>query len=110
MALFFDAQWFDARLVAAGLSRATLAAALGLNDAQIAEIWKDQRELSAREVALLAALLGVSPEDVANHGGISTPVPKAAADTSLTQIGERLARIERELAELKALVIALGRS
>jgi transcriptional regulator with XRE-family HTH domain len=103
MALFFDAQWFDSRLTAAGLSRAIVAQALALSEQQVGEIWKDQRELSAREVATLAALLQATPQDIATHAGISTPLPKPA-DSSLSDIAERLERIERALAELKALV------
>ena len=41
MALFFDKEWFDAKLESAHLSRADLARALGLTDTQVAEIWKD---------------------------------------------------------------------
>ena len=33
----------DARLAAGGLTRANVAAALGLTDEQVAELWKDQR-------------------------------------------------------------------
>jgi transcriptional regulator with XRE-family HTH domain len=98
VALFFDADWFDARLAAAGLTRAIAAQALGITGEQLAEVWKDQRELSARDVATLSALLGVTAEDVARHAGISTPVPRTAS------IEERLAKVERELAELKALI------
>jgi plasmid maintenance system antidote protein VapI len=104
MALFFDTAWFDARLAATGLTRGHLAATLGLSDEQVAEIWKDQREISANEVAVLAALFGVTAQDIAQHAGISTPVPKAAAD-----IEARLAKVERELAELKAQLTALGK-
>ena len=35
MALFFDSDWFDARLAAAGLKRADVAAALGLGEIEI---------------------------------------------------------------------------
>jgi transcriptional regulator with XRE-family HTH domain len=102
MALFFDAEWFEARLAAAGLSRALLAQALGLTEPQIAQMWKDQREISAREVATMAALLGVAPQEVATHAGISTPVPKQGDE--LADIRARLDRIERELAGLKAML------
>src|ERR1700685_2870549 len=101
MALFFDADWFDARLGAAGLTRAQLAHALALSEEQIAEMWKDQREISAHEVTLLAALLGAKPEEIAHHAGVSTP---SAHPVSLADIAERLARVERDLAELKALI------
>lgn len=101
MALFFDADWFNARLAASYLTRADLARALGIGDEEIAEIWKDQRELSARDVGTIAVLLGVAPEDIAEHAGVSTPVPRAD-NNQLAEIIARLERVERELAELKA--------
>ncbi len=64
-------------------------------------MWKDQREVSAREVALIAALLGAPPEEIARRAGISTPVPKQG-DAGLERIEARLARIEQTLAELAA--------
>ena len=99
MALFFDTQWFDARLAAAHLARGDVARALGLSDGEIAEVWKDQRELSARDVATLAALLAATPQEIAHHAGISTPVPKA--QISPTDLSARLERVEAELAALK---------
>jgi len=108
MALFFDSQWFDARLAGAGLKRDDVATALGLSAEQIAEVWKDQRELSANDVRLLAALLSVPAAEIASRAGISTPVPNDAPSHELAEIGKRLARVERALAELKALVLALG--
>jgi transcriptional regulator with XRE-family HTH domain len=99
VALFFDAEWFDARLAQAGLSRGDVAAALGLADTQIAELWKDQRELSAADVRVLAGLLGAGAAEIASRAGISTPVPR---DES---VEARLARIEAALAEIKALLL-----
>jgi transcriptional regulator with XRE-family HTH domain len=98
MALFFDSQWFDARLAALSLERADMAAALGMSESEIAEMWKDQRELNADHVRLIAALLGAAPAEVANRAGVSTPVPRDDG------IESRLARIEAELAEIKALL------
>jgi transcriptional regulator with XRE-family HTH domain len=100
MALFFDGEWFDAKLAASHLSRADIARALGLTDTHIAEIWKDQRELSAADVATLAALLAVTPQDIANHAGISTPVP--TTQPTLAQLAARLEKVEAELARLGA--------
>lgn len=99
MALFFDTDWFDARLKAAHLSRGDVARALGLSEGEIAEVWKDQRELSARDVATLAALLAVTPQDIAQHAGISTPVPKPAV--SVADLAARLERLEAEVAAIK---------
>src|ERR1700761_287274 len=100
MALFFDTQWFDARLAASHLSRGDVARALGISDSEIAEVWKDQRELSARDVATLAALLAVTPQEIAKYAGVSTPVPKTEA--SLADLVARVSKLEAELAELKA--------
>ena len=75
MALFFDSAWFEARLAERGLGRAALAAGAGMTDADLGLLFKDQRELSAAEVAAFAELLGAGPAEVADHAGISTPVP-----------------------------------
>ena len=99
MALFFDSQWFDARLNQAGLKRHDLAAALGLGEHELGEMWKDQREVTAGNVRVMAALLGVSREEVAQRAGISTPVPREAED--------RLARIEADIREIKAMLLEL---
>ncbi|HEY1630460.1 MAG TPA: hypothetical protein VGF56_04055 [Rhizomicrobium sp.] len=104
MALFFDTEWFDAAVAKAGLSRAILAQALGLSEAQLGDVWKDQRELSVHEVAILAVLLAAAPEEIARHAGISTPVPRAQSNPD--EVNQRLARIEAALAELTALVKA----
>jgi transcriptional regulator with XRE-family HTH domain len=99
MALFFDQAWFDARLAAAGLTRANAAAALGLSQEQIAELWKDQREVSARDVTILAALLGQPAAEVARRAGVSTPVPSAVP--TLEDLAVRVAALEAEVAALK---------
>jgi transcriptional regulator with XRE-family HTH domain len=93
MALFFDAQWFDARLAERGLTRAALAAASGMSEADLALVYKDQRELSAAEVAAFAEVLGVTPAQVALNAGVSTPVPET--------VDEKIAALEAELARLK---------
>lgn len=103
MALFFDSQWFDSRLASAGLKRADAAAALGLTETEIAELWKDQRELSAQDVRLLAALLGAAREEVAKRAGISTPAPKDGESLDM-----RVTRLEHDLREIKAALAKLG--
>jgi transcriptional regulator with XRE-family HTH domain len=107
MALFFDAAWFDARLQASGLARDDVATALGLSRTEVAELWKDQRELKADDVRLLAALLGSTPQEIATRAGISTPVPKETPSDHAA-IMARLDRLEREIGEIKALLQALA--
>ena len=109
MALFFDSAWFDTRLKSLGLSRSDLGTALGLSEREILELWKDQRELKANDVRIVAALLGASPAEIAEHAGISTPVPKDD-DKAVTAILQRLDEIEKALVELTALVQAIERS
>jgi len=67
MALFFDSAWFDSRLEALGLQRSHVAGALGLIAEQVADLWKDQRELSARDVRTLSALLRVPAAEIATR-------------------------------------------
>lgn len=112
MALFFDQDWFDAKLKAAGRTRDDVAAALRLARAQVDEIWKDQRELAPQEVSILAGLLGEAPAAVANKAGVSTPVPAApqsgdaAVMARLAEMEARLVRIERAIADLQSLILA----
>lgn len=73
MALFFDAAWFDARLAERGLSRDILAAACGMAEADLALAFKDQRELTAFEVAMMAEMLGATAAEVADRAGVATP-------------------------------------
>ena len=98
MALFFDADWFDARLGERGLSRAVLAAAAGLSAAELAEVFKDQRELSAGQVAAFAELLGVTAAEVAERAGVSTPLP---ARDRIAELEARVSALEAEVARLR---------
>lgn len=131
MALFFDQEWFEARLAEAGLARDTVAAALGLSAEQVDEIWKDQRELTVDEVSILAALLGQPVEDVVNHAGIATPQPSAPQPSGrhvahpapgatplsemahiierLDALDARMAGLERAVAELSMLLRNKGK-
>ena len=103
MALFFDAEWFDARLAERRLSREVLAAGAGLSAEDLALVFKDQQELSAGQVAIFAELLGVSVAQVASHAGVSTPLPgqTGAADARIAALERRVAALEAEVARLR---------
>lgn len=103
MALFFDAAWFDARLGERDLTRAVLAAVSGLSEAELALVFKDQRELSAAEVGKFAELLGVAAAEVASRAGVSTPRPGqgSALEARIAALERRVAALEAELANLK---------
>jgi len=98
VALFFDSEWFNARLAERFLSPDALAAASGMSPADLALVFKDQRELSAAEVAVFAEMLGATPAEIAGHAGVSTPVPDGGG------LGARVAELEARVARLEALV------
>ncbi len=102
MALFFDAGWFDAKLAERGLSRAVMAAVSGMGEADLALVYKDQREVSAAEVAAFAELLGVTPAEVALRAGISTPTPQADPLARIAALEEKVAALEAEVARLRS--------
>jgi len=101
MALFFDAEWFNAQLAERLLSPEALAAASGMSAADLALVFKDQRELSAAEVAIFAEMLGATPAEIALHAGVSTPVPEDGG------LEARVAELEAQVARLEGLVSRL---
>ena len=101
MTLFFDAPWFDEKLAERDLSRSVMAAVAGLSDAELAEVFKDQREVSAGQVAAFAELLGVTAAEVAERAGVSTPVPGGSPEARIAALEERVAALEAEVARLK---------
>lgn len=76
MALFFNQDWFAARMAARHLTAQVVARALGLSAAQWRAVTCDQRELRAREVVRLAQLLESTPQEIAIEAGIGTPRPE----------------------------------
>ena len=108
MALFFDQAWFDAQLTRMGTSRADIALLLSLSAVQVEELWKDQRELSARDVALLARFLNVSPLTVAERAGVSTPVPadETSAGPAVQALEQRIDQLEKQV---RALALEIDR-
>ena len=100
MALFFDAAWYDQRLTERGLSRAVLASVAGMAEADLALAFKDQRELSMREINAFAELLGVSSDEAASRAGVRTP-PTSDRDR-IAALEDRVAALEARLARLTA--------
>ena len=98
MALFFDAPWFDEKLLERGLSRGVMAAVAGLSEDELALVFKDQREVSAGHVAAFAELLGVPAAEVADRAGVSTPAP---TDDPVAALERRVAALEAEIAKLR---------
>lgn len=119
MGIFFDHDWFDARLRSAGLTRAALAQAAGMTIDELEMVFNDRRELEGGEVHAFARVLAADPREVANRSGIadvndlgpppsistmgSVRGPMAAAPAPavtremIAGIHERLDRLERML-------------
>jgi transcriptional regulator with XRE-family HTH domain len=102
MALFFDTDWFDALLAERGLTRDVLAAVSGMSAEALADVFKDQRELSLSEVAAFAELLGVTPAEIAHHAGVATPVPGQDTAARISALEARVAELELELRRVMA--------
>ena len=61
----------------------------------MALVFKDQRELSPREVAVLAEMLAASPAEIADHAGVATPGRLAdPMDARLRALEARVAALE----------------
>ena len=112
MALFFDQSWFDAELARTGASRADVARLLSLTLQEVDELWKDQRELTARDVALLGRFLNQPARVIAERAGVSTPVPdeKAGPDVFIASLSERVEQLEAQVRLLSAEVERLKSS
>ena len=98
MALFFNQDWFAARMRAHHLTPDTVARALGLSAAQWRAVTRDQRELRPREVQALAQLLGASPQEIATEAGIGTARPPALpppVEARFRALEARVAALER---------------
>lgn len=121
MALFFDQEWFNAKLQEASASMADVAASLRITEEEVREIWKDQRELRPNEVTMLARLLGAPLSEVVLRAGVATPTPsstpapqqKAQATSDLNEVigrleelSARFTKMERAIADLQSLIIA----
>jgi hypothetical protein len=115
MGIFFDQDWFDDRLKAAGLTRASLAQAAGMTIDEVEMVFADRRELEGSEVHAIARMLATDAQEVAMRSGAadpgmlaSTPVmrasprnePSAPAGVVVTReviagLHERMDRLER---------------
>ena len=94
MSLFFDVDWFDARLRALGQDRAALAAAAGLDQAGLERVYANDRAPTGPELAAFAAFLEVDLIETTLRAGVSTRTLNA---------GDAVARIESIEARLDAI-------
>lgn len=117
MALFFDQDWFQARLTEAGRTHDALAGAAGLTALELAAVWKDQMEVTREMVEGFANILGTDLRETASRCGVSTPeaggapagggMPAGEEDVRamLKQVIARLDRIDQSVAALHELIV-----
>ncbi len=103
MSLFFDADWFDAKLEERGLDRNALAACAGLDRAQLHAVYINERALEPAELRAFASLLGADLIETSLKSGIAArPLePAADPDARLANFEARLDAIDDWLAELE---------
>ncbi|MGD9815622.1 MAG: helix-turn-helix domain-containing protein [Hyphomonadaceae bacterium] len=104
MSLFFDAEWFDAKLAERGLDRAAMAAAAGIERGELHRIFTNDRPPEAQELAAFAALLGADLVEVTLRSGVSTREsnPEADASDRIENIEARLDAIDSWLAAFES--------
>jgi len=111
MSLFFDADWFDAKLGERGLDRAALAVASGLERTELHRIFTNERAPSAEELATFATVLAVDLVEVTLRSGVAPrgPNPEAGAVDRIESIEARLDAIDNWLKEFEASKKAVGK-
>jgi hypothetical protein len=92
MGIFFDHDWFDDRLKAAGLTRASIAQAAGMTIDEVEMVFSDRRELEGGEVSAIARILAVSPGEVATRAGSADLGPGAMPGMASTRIDDMVPR------------------
>ncbi len=105
MSLFFDADWFDAKLAERGLDRAALAIAAGIERADLHGVFTNERVASAAELETFARVLHADLLEVTLKSGVTVREPPPAdAEPSdrIESIEARLDAIDSWLAEFEA--------
>jgi hypothetical protein len=104
MSLFFDAAWFDARLTARRAERGDLAAAAGLDRAELHRVFTNERAATAQELQAFAAFLDADLVEVALRSGVTQRGAEVAVDSQarISSIEARLDQIDDWIAELES--------
>jgi transcriptional regulator with XRE-family HTH domain len=102
MALFFDADWFDARLTEKGLNRSALAAAAGLDRNELHQLFIRQRRPTAPQLNAFANVLGVDLVEISLRCGVANPEAPPVADS-----GARIESMEARLDAMDAWLATL---
>ncbi|MFZ2029118.1 MAG: hypothetical protein WAU68_02330 [Vitreimonas sp.] len=103
MSLFFDADWFDARLAERWLDRAAMAACAGINANELERLFANERAPTAQELQAFATLLSTDLVEVTLRAGVALrPATEGGASTRIEDIEARLDAVDAWLEEFEA--------
>ena len=105
MSLFFDADWFDAKLDERGLDRAALAIAAGIERTDLHAVFINERAPTPEELVTFARVLQADLVEVTLKSGVAAreaPPEDAAPSDRIESIEARLDAIDSWLAEFEA--------
>ena len=94
MSLFFDANWFDARLAERWLDRNALAACAGIDARDLDRLFSNERAPTAQELEAFAALLSADMVEITLRAGVASRAVSAAGETTATRIEDIEARLD----------------
>jgi hypothetical protein len=102
MSLFFDANWFDARLAERWLDRNALAACAGIDAGELDRLFTNERAPSAQELEAFATLLGADLLEVTLRAGVASRAASESGETTSARIEDIEARLDAVDAWLEA--------
>jgi hypothetical protein len=105
MPLFFDADWFDARLAERWLDRNALATCARIDERELERLFTNERAPTAQELQAFATLLSVDLVEVTLRAGIaqrSAVAEEVGASTRIEDIEARLDAVDAWLEEFEA--------
>jgi hypothetical protein len=104
MSLFFDAEWFDAKLAERGLDRTALAVAAGVERSDLHLVFTNERAATAAELAVFADVLKADIVEVTLRAGVATRDAPPADDPGarIDSIEARLDAIDNWLAQFES--------
>ena len=93
MSLFFDADWFDARLAERWLDRGAMAACAGIDANELERLFTNERAPTAEELQAFVTLLSADLVEVTLRAGVATRAT-TQSETSATRIEDIEARLD----------------
>ncbi|MGE0743065.1 MAG: helix-turn-helix domain-containing protein [Hyphomonadaceae bacterium] len=104
MSLFFDADWFDAKLAARGMDRTALAQAANIDRGELHALFTNARNATSAELKAIAQALGADLIEVTLRSGVAEREAPSDADAGarIDNIEARLDAIDSWLDEMES--------